>query len=113
MTEPLVWVPTASGTMPAATAAADPLDDPPGVWPGSCGLRVLPGCSTAISVVTVLPMMIAPASRNRRTRVASSPGSRPAYSGVPRSVGMSMVSMMSFRPTGTPCRGPTSAPVWR
>ena len=47
MTEPLVCVPIASGTMPAATAAAEPLEDPPGVWTdpltGTCGLRVLPG----------------------------------------------------------------------
>ena len=27
----------------AATAAADPLDEPPGVCCGSCGLRVFPG----------------------------------------------------------------------
>ena len=31
MTEPLVWVPMAAGTMPLATAAAEPLEDPPGV----------------------------------------------------------------------------------
>ena len=37
-TEPLVWVPRASGTMPAATAAADPLEDPPGVCPGERGI---------------------------------------------------------------------------
>ena len=43
MTEPLVWLPTASGTMPAATAAAEPDDDPPGVCSALCGLRVLPG----------------------------------------------------------------------
>ena len=43
MTEPLVCEPTASGTMPAATAAAEPLDEPPGLCAGSCGLRVLPG----------------------------------------------------------------------
>nr|WP_267132657.1 hypothetical protein [Achromobacter denitrificans] len=29
--------------MPAATAAADPLDEPPGVCDGACGLRVGPG----------------------------------------------------------------------
>ena len=29
--------------MPAATAAAEPEDEPPGVRAGSCGLRVLPG----------------------------------------------------------------------
>ncbi len=29
MTDPLVWVPMERGTMPAATAAADPLEEPP------------------------------------------------------------------------------------
>src|SRR5947208_3159876 len=32
ITEPPVCVPSASGIMPAATAAAEPEDDPPGVW---------------------------------------------------------------------------------
>src|SRR3954454_13607007 len=31
ITEPPVWVPRARGIMPAATAAAEPDDDPPGV----------------------------------------------------------------------------------
>ncbi len=31
MTDPLVWLPSASGTICAATAAADPDDEPPGV----------------------------------------------------------------------------------
>ena len=31
MTEPPVWLPKASGSMPAATAAAEPDDEPPGV----------------------------------------------------------------------------------
>ena len=39
---PAVWVPVESGTMPAPTAAADPLDEPPGVRAGSCGLTVGP-----------------------------------------------------------------------
>ena len=33
----------ATGTMPSATAAAEPLDEPPGVRSRSCGLRVAPG----------------------------------------------------------------------
>ena len=33
--EPAVCVPIAKGTMPAATAAADPLDEPPGVLPNN------------------------------------------------------------------------------
>ena len=42
-TEPLVWLPTVTGAMKAATAAADPLEEPPGVRAGSWGLAVLPG----------------------------------------------------------------------
>src|SRR5437899_3106528 len=62
--EPVVWLPSASGTIPAATAAAEPLEEPPGVWPALCGLRVFPGVRGANSVVTVLPMMTArPAQR--------------------------------------------------
>src|SRR3954467_10258639 len=38
--EPPVWVPIATGTIPAATAAAEPLELPPGVWARSRGLRV-------------------------------------------------------------------------
>ena len=43
MIEPMVCVPSASGQSPAATAAAEPLLDPPGVCSGWCGLRVGPG----------------------------------------------------------------------
>ena len=53
--EPLVCVPSAAHTWPAATAAAEPDDEPPGVCAPFHGLRVLPGCMNANSVVTVLP----------------------------------------------------------
>ena len=43
ITEPLVCEPIAPGTMPAATAAAEPLEEPPGVRSGSWGFLVLPG----------------------------------------------------------------------
>ena len=43
MIEPLVCEPIASGTIWAATAAAVPDEEPPGVRFESCGLRVLPG----------------------------------------------------------------------
>src|SRR5215203_2141258 len=56
MIEPPVWVPSASGTMPAPTAAADPDDEPPGVWPGLRGLRVGVGSRCANGVVAVLPI---------------------------------------------------------
>ena len=96
--------------MLAATAAAEPLEEPPGVWPGWCGLRVLPGVRVANSVVTVLPMTIAPAARSRSVTAASRDGVRPACSTDPFSVGMSAVSMMSLRPTGTPCSAPSGRP---
>ena len=43
MTEPFVCVPMAPGTRPQATAAADPIDDPPGVRCVFQGLTVGPG----------------------------------------------------------------------
>lgn len=61
ITEPPVCEPMARGTRPAATAAAEPADDPPGVWPGALGLRVPVGCRKANSVVVLLPMTNAPA----------------------------------------------------
>jgi hypothetical protein len=42
-------MPIATGTKPAATPAAEPLDDPPGVCAGFHGLRVLPGVRNANS----------------------------------------------------------------
>src|SRR3954470_1876319 len=87
ITEPLVWLPSASGTMPAATAAAEPLELPPGVRAGSCGLRVGPGAKQAYSVVTVLPTTTAPAPCSRLTTQASRVGRRPLSSTLPFSVG--------------------------
>ena len=55
----------ASGTMPAPTAAAEPLDEPPGVWSRLCGFAVEAGCAYANSVVAVLPTISAPAARSR------------------------------------------------
>ena len=55
MTEPLVCVPIAAVTWPAATAAAEPDDEPPGECAGSHGLRDFPGSMYANGVDTVLP----------------------------------------------------------
>src|ERR1700692_1701570 len=88
--------------MPAATDAAEPLDEAPGVHATFYGLRVPRGSDAANSVVTVLPMMTAPASRSARTHAASFSERQPEKSGEPISVGMSTVSMMSLMPTGMP-----------
>ena len=75
--EPPVSLPKASGTMPAATAAAEPPEEPPGERAGSQGLRVGPWheCSVeepiANSSMLVRPTTIAPAARSRSTTVAS------------------------------------------
>src|SRR5216683_1050697 len=61
ITEPPVCVPNASGIIPAATAAAEPDDDPPGVCCGLRGLRVAVGSTEANAVVVVLPTLLAPA----------------------------------------------------
>ncbi len=41
--EPAVCVPSDRGTIRSATAAAEPLEEPPGVWAGLRGLAVRPG----------------------------------------------------------------------
>src|SRR6266851_4571852 len=90
--EPAPSEPSESGARPAATAAADPPLDPPGVIFVSHGLRV--GPTTRLSVapfqpnsgVLVLPTMMAPAVRNRSTTGASSSGTKSAKTSEPRVV---------------------------
>jgi hypothetical protein len=77
LTEPPVSVPVASGASPAATAAAEPPDEPPGIAAGSHGLRTGPNheCSfdepIANSSQLVLPRQTAPAAASRSTTAAS------------------------------------------
>ena len=108
--EPNTCVPMPTLTAPTATAAAEPLLEPPGVRVRSQGLRVARGCIQANSVVTVLPTIAAPASRNAATLAASRWPRKPANSGEPFSVGMSMVSMTSLIPTGMPSIGESGLP---
>src|ERR1700761_8665906 len=77
ITEPPVCVPSASGIIPAATAAAEPADDPPGVCSKLCGLRVAVGSAEATAVVVVLPTMVAPARFSIATTAASARGRHP------------------------------------
>ena len=57
--------------MPEATAAADPLEDPPSECVTDSGLRVGPGWNPANSVVTVLPAITPPARRVSASTAAS------------------------------------------
>ena len=76
--EPPPSVPTASGPMPAATAAAAPPEEPPGVFALFQGLRVMPVSGLSVtpfqpnSGVVVLPRSTAPCSRSRAVAGASS-----------------------------------------
>src|SRR3984893_4213498 len=71
--EPTTCVPSAAGTMPHATAAAEPLLSP-GVRSLSHGLRVPRGSVAANSVVTTLPRITAPASCSAATLAAEPEG---------------------------------------
>ena len=102
MIEPVVCVANATGTIPAATAAAEPDDDPPGVRVTSCGLTVGPGGHAANSVVTSFPSGSIPDRRAMATLAASTVGRCPAWIGDPYAVGMSCVSKMSLTPMRNP-----------
>ncbi|MCY1535037.1 hypothetical protein D9M68_704250 [compost metagenome] len=108
--EPPVCVPRAAGTMPAATAAAEPLEEPPGVCASAWGLRVGPGVLKANSAVTVLPTGIAPAARNMPTLQASNAALPAVKAGAPKPVGISATSITSLMPMGTPASAPAA---WR
>ena len=115
--EPPPSVPTASGPIPEATAAAAPPEDPPGVFAGFQGLRVMPVSGLSVtpfqpnSGVVVLPSSTAPASRSRAAAGASS--SQGPFGSIvfePRSVGQPRVRIRSLIETGTPSSRPIGAP---
>src|SRR6478736_8720005 len=70
-TEPPVSVPSAAGTMPAASATPEPLDEPPGKWLPPHGFtagghgRSNDGPPIANSWVASLPIRMPPAALRR------------------------------------------------
>src|SRR2546421_7453070 len=95
-------LPSSSADRPAATATADPPDDPPGERAGSHGLFVVPNtglyvCASAAKVgVFVFPKMTAPAARRRATASASRSGTCPARISAPDVVLTRAVSNVSL-----------------
>src|SRR5687768_14806952 len=95
LTEPPVSDPSAIGAMPAATAAADPPDEPPGTRARSWGLRVGPNaeCSVEEPIANssrfVFPMTTAPSLLRRRIAVASNGERYPSRIRDPHVVGYS------------------------
>ena len=77
LTEPPPSLPCATGTMPLATAAADPPEEPPGVRSRSQGLRVGPNRRASLtgrmpySGSVVEPTTMKPASFRRRVTLWS------------------------------------------
>jgi len=75
--EPLVSEPSVSGTCPAATAAAEPPEEPPGTRAVSQGLRTGPKAEFSLdepianSSQLSLPRLTQPACARRATTVAS------------------------------------------
>src|SRR6202167_873471 len=92
--EPPVSVPMASGASYAATAAAEPPDEPPGILVRSHGLWLGPNAEFSVeepianSSMFVLPRMIAPACLSRRVIVASYGGRQPSRMREPQGVGL-------------------------
>src|ERR1700681_1750463 len=82
-------VPCASGSIPVATATADPPEEPAGLSAGFQGLRVAPNTALTVlapvanSGVLVLATTIAPAAFSRRTTSASTSGTCSLNSGEP------------------------------
>src|SRR5690606_18998268 len=113
--EPPASVASDSGTRPAATALAEPLDDPPHQRAGSCGLRAVPWCGlmpvvpAPISCRLDLPITTAPAALRRATTQASARGSGKSRA-VPLLVGTPATSVLSLMRTGTPSSGDSGAP---
>ena len=110
-TEPPVSVPRATSASPAATATAEPLDDPPGSRRGSAGFTGVPDqgftplADQHSSVRLVLPTIRAPARRAAATTGASrSAGTAcSAITWQPTVVGRPSTSMQSL----TASRGPS------
>ncbi len=77
MTEPPVSEPSAQGARPAATAAVDPPDEPPGTRCGSHGLRDGPYAEFSVdepianSSMFVLPIVRSPRPLHRSATVES------------------------------------------
>ncbi len=92
--------------MRAATTAAEPEEEPPGVCATFHGLPVGLGSMRAKVVVVTLPRITAPAARSRATEAASVPGRRWAKAAAPARVGIPATSKMSLSATGTPWSGP-------
>lgn len=112
-TEPPPSLAPAAGTMPAATAAPEPPEEPPGVWPTFHGLRAGPHSSGSVTAfapnsgVLVLPKITSPASRKRWVTSACWSATSSLSAREPHDVGNPAYSWArSLTRNGTPANGP-------
>ena len=116
-TEPPASVPICNGPKHAAPAAPAPEDEPPVVYSGFHGLRVMPcsgqspGVFQPYSVVVVLPTITAPAFFSAVTAGASSTTGSGLVRRLPRRVGKPARSSKSFTVHGTPSSNPIGRPA--
>src|SRR5215813_12534050 len=105
--EPQVSDPMAKGTSPLATAAPDPLEEPPLQASGAQGLMHGPvkdavGCRypmpPASSIMASLAQRTAPAASSFRITVASKSKCCSRYGAAPHVVGAPAVARRSFAP---------------
>src|SRR6266404_1161557 len=114
--EPPMSLPSASGTMPQASATAPPPVLPPQVFVTSYGFRVAPNTGLNVcepspnSGTFVLPITIPPAAFSRCTTRQSKSGTNSRCIGDPNVVRIPAVSCKSLPPTGIPCNGPSNFP---
>ncbi len=104
-------LPSASGCMPAASAAAAPPDEPPAVRERSYGLRVTPNTSLKVwppaanSGMLVLPMVTAPAALIRSTARSSPSGTKSDLAREPNVVLIPAVRWLSLCAMGSALQG--------
>ena len=112
--EPPVSEPKPPGTNRAATAAALPPEEPPGIRSRSQGLRVtwlaLFSVEEPIANSSMLarPMKTAPASRRRAATVESAGGRKPSRIREAQVVRRPATQMLSLIASGTPASGSAS-----
>src|SRR5271157_86769 len=101
---------------PCTTRAAGPLDDPPALYFGLCGLRTGPVAEVNEapekhkSSHTALPIISPPASSIRVTTVASTSGTNPSNMAEPFIMGIPARQMLSFNAIFLPASLPALAP---
>ena len=106
--EPPVSVPSAKSASPAATATAEPPDDPPGTRSARHGFFTAPNAEFSFELPManssrfVFPIITAPVASRRSTTVAEYGGTYPSRMREPAVVTTPFVPMMSLHAHGMP-----------